>query len=72
MNEQIVTGREVMNLFINNGHESLLVRTKEGEKLKIVSDFWGDHQQNWIVLYGRDGYEVTRYNMKFVEQFTWK
>lgn len=39
--------------------------------LQYESDYYGDHTENWIVVYEK-GKEVSRYNMKFIKSIIWE
>lgn len=38
--------------------------------LKYTSENYGDHAENWIVLYEK-GVETIRYNMKYIISIVW-
>ena len=45
----------------------------EGCRLRFLSEYCGDHSENWIVvLKGKVNAEVARYNTKFISCIQWE
>lgn len=46
-------------------------RLMEGETAFLSSEYWGDHQENWIVVM-KSGKEFSRHNASYIESIGWK
>jgi len=60
--------REVAEIGLVDGGT---VRAKEGETLKVVNEYHGEYDLDWICLF-RGETEVRRYNARTLEYIIWR
>lgn len=64
-------GRAIKSIWWNgvNGDERRVPET--GQKLIFHTEFHGDHDEDWILLYDTNGKEIERHNARFVASIIW-
>lgn len=67
-------GRKIKSLSwidLEHGFDGTIEFAKAGETAILSSEYYGDHRELWAVI-SKDGLEIRRYNMRFVDTVTWE
>ena len=63
-----IDGCRVKTLVIDENGEHITIHAGENEEAIISHEYYGDHAQNWIVVY-ENGTERFRVNTKYIVSF---